>query len=193
MIMRLRQNAEQRLKEGTAPATRGLPAGAEALALLHGLASAPGTASDALKLLHELQVHQVELDLLHEQAENEEHRLTEELSDYTAAFNLAPFAYVTLEPEGMVIAMNRIAVEWFAPGTGAGDEWAGRHIEELLAPECRAAIRNMLGALRRGEGRQTCVVQSKTGGASACAVATATSGGGRILMAFVSTAPAPGH
>jgi hypothetical protein len=31
--------------------------------VLHALASSPQTAADALTLLHELQVHQVELDL----------------------------------------------------------------------------------------------------------------------------------
>lgn len=36
---------------------------ANALAVLHTLASSPDTAADALALLHELQVHQVELDL----------------------------------------------------------------------------------------------------------------------------------
>lgn len=36
---------------------------ADALSVLHALASSPETASDALTLLHELQVHQVELDL----------------------------------------------------------------------------------------------------------------------------------
>jgi len=36
---------------------------ANALAVLHTLASSPDTAADALALLHELQVHQIELDM----------------------------------------------------------------------------------------------------------------------------------
>lgn len=189
MDMKLRRSAEERLEKGTAPFTRGWPTGMQALTLLHGLASAPETASDALKLLHELQVHQVELDLQREQAEQECRRLTDDLTNYTALFDLAPFAYLLLYPEGLVIAANRLAADWLAPGSVEAPEWAGRRIEDLLAPECRAALRDMLAALRNGQGRQTCVVQSRADGASAHAVATATPGGAQLLMAFV---PVPG-
>ena len=191
MSNKLRQSAEEQIKMGTAPKTQGWPTGMQALTLLHGLASAPETASDALKLLHELQVHQVELDLQHEQSEQERRQLSEDLVDSTAVFDLAPFAYLTLYPNGVVIAANRIAADWLAPETGQAQEWAGRSVEDLLAPECRAAVRDMLAALRNGDGRQTCAVQSRAGGAGAQAVASATPGAGQVLMAIV---PAPaGH
>ncbi len=58
----LRTRAASRLT-GTA-ATKGPSArAADALSVLHGMASSPATAADALALLHELQVHQVELEL----------------------------------------------------------------------------------------------------------------------------------
>ncbi|MEO8154131.1 MAG: hypothetical protein ABI605_13755 [Rhizobacter sp.] len=192
MEMKLRQNAEERLEKGTAPFTRGWPTGMQALTLLHGLSSAPETAGDALKLLHELQVHQVELDLQYEQAEQDHRQLSEDLTNYTALFDLAPFAYLTLEPDGLVITVNRIAADWLTPVTEPAKEWAGRSIEDLLAPNCRAAVRKMFAALREGAGRQTCAVQSRAGGNSAQAVATATSsGGGPVLMAFVPAGPEP--
>ena len=189
----LRESAEQRIEEGTAPFTRGWPTGMQALTLLHGLASSPETASDALKLLHELQVHQVELDLQHDQAEQDRRQLAEEMTNCIALFDLAPFAYLTLYPEGLVIAANRIAADWLAPEMGEREEWAGRRIEELLAPECRAAVRDLLAALRNGVGRQTCAVESRASGASAHAVATAMPGSGQVLMAFVPEGPLPGH
>ena len=199
MPNKLRKNAEERIKGGTAPVTRGWPAGKQALALLHGLASAPESASEALKLLHELQVHQVELDLQHEQAEQDRRQITEDLTNYIALFDLAPFAYLRLYPEGLVIAANRIAADWLAPEiapeiapeTGQREEWAGCRIEDLLAPECRATVQHLFAALRKGAGRQTCAVQSRAGGASAHAVATAMPGGGPVLMAFVPAGPGP--
>ena len=199
MQTKLRQTAEERLKNGNAPPTQGWPTGAQALTLLHGLASAPATASDALKLLHELQVHQVELDLQHEQAEQDRHQLTEDMANCAALFELAPFAYLVLDSEGVVTAANRIAADWLAPAPGQTlgqvhalqPGWAGHHIEDLLAPESGAAVRALLAALRQGSGRQSCAVQPRHGGASAQVVATATPGGGQVLMAFMPAGPGP--
>jgi hypothetical protein len=73
--VQLRQKAETRISGGNAPATKGWTLGAASLMLLHRLASNPDTASDALKLLHELQVHQVELDLQHEHINDERQAL----------------------------------------------------------------------------------------------------------------------
>jgi PAS domain-containing protein len=182
MQIKLRQTAEERLKKGTAPITRGLPIGAQALTLLHDLASSPETAGDALKLLHELQVHQVELDLQYEQAEQERHQLDEDLCMYSALFEMAPFAYVTLNRDGLLLAANRIAADWFAPAHG--NEWSGRRVEDLLAPECRSAIRDLLTQVRAGGGRHSCTVQAKAGSGSAHAVASVGTDG-QVLMAFM--------
>jgi PAS domain-containing protein len=186
MQIQMRQTAEERLKKGTAPVTRGLPIGSQALTLLHGLASAPQTAGDALKLLHELQVHQVELDLQYEQAEQERQQLDEELRKFSALFDQAPFAYVTLDHDGLLLAANRIAADWFA--LGKGSEWAGRRIEDLLAPECRSAIRVMLTELRGGGGGHSCTVRSRAGGGSARAVASAAPDR-QVLLAFMPLEP----
>ena len=204
-LNKLRQSAEGRLKNGNAPPTQGWPTGVQALTLLHGLASAPATASDALKLLHELQVHQVELDLQHEQAEQDRRQLTEDMANCSALFELAPFAYLVLEPQGVVTAANCIAADWLAPAPGQTPGHgpaqaqaqqqppglAGRHIEDLLAPQSGAAVRALLAALRKGWGRQSCAVHPRSGGASAQAVATATPGGRQVLMAFMPAGPGP--
>lgn len=189
MNIKLRQSAEERLVTGTALVTRGWPTGIQALTLLHGLASAPATASDALKLLHELQVHQVGLDLQHEQADQDRQQLTEDLVNSAALFDLAPFAYLRLYPEGVVIAANRVAADWLALAAGDQEDWAGHRIEDLLALECREAVLDMLAALRKGEERQTCAVQARSGGGHLRAVATATVGGGQVLMAFLPAGP----
>lgn len=189
MDLKLRQSAEERLEKGIAPSTQGWSLGSKALALLHQLASKPETASDALKLLHELQVHQVELDLQHEQAEQECRRLAEDLSCHTALFDQAPFAYMSLDHEGRVIAANRMAADWLSPGSGEAQMWAGRRVEDLLAPECRAAFQGMLATLHKGQGRQTCAVQSKAGGNSAPVTATASLAGEQLLLAFVPAEP----
>ena len=188
MQTNLRDNAEQRIKAGTAPTSQGWRTGAQALTLLHGLASAPESAGDALKLLHELQVHQVELDLQQEQVENDRRQLAEDLVSATALFDLAPFAYVTLEPDGQLVSVNRAAAQWLNLHAGDRQAWAGRRIGDLVTLDSRAGLQGLLAALQAGEARRTCAVQCAAGGASAQAVATAMPGSTQVLMAFIPTA-----
>ena len=81
--LQLRVDAEARLDEGSAPPTNGWTVSVGALTRLHNLASAPESVDDALKLLHELQVYQVELDLQHEQMEATRRELAEDLARLT--------------------------------------------------------------------------------------------------------------
>ena len=66
---------------------------------------------DAKKLLHELKVHQVELEM-----QNEELRLAietaeEALKKYTLLFDLAPVGFFTLELDGTISELNFTAAE----------------------------------------------------------------------------------
>ncbi|MEO7478749.1 MAG: PAS domain-containing protein [Lysobacteraceae bacterium] len=178
----LRVDAEERLSKGTAPRTRGWPTGAQALAHLYTLASSPATASDAQKLLHELQVHQVELDLQHEQADLDRLQLAEELENHVHLFDLAPFGYLTLDAHGRVVEANRIGAAWLAVPR---DVWAGCRIEELLAPESRNQVAHALDCLRNGSERESCTAQSKAGGSSVQLTVSAAHDGRPVLMAFM--------
>ncbi len=180
----LRVKAEERLKGGNPPPARGAPTGAQALALLHSLASSPASAGDALKLLHELQVHQVELDLQHEQADEDRQRLVEESQNCAELFDAAPFGYLTLDPEGKVISANHIAAAWLGVES---EEWAGRSLEDLVHSEDRLAIHELLRSLKDGSGRQKCLLRLKTGSDALHAVITAASAatGAPLLLAFM--------
>ena len=177
----LRSTAEQRLETGTAPPTRGWTSGAQALTLLHSLASAPETASDALKLLHELQVYQVELDLQQEQADHNRRQLTEELQRHVDLFELAPFAYLRLDPQGIVLEANRIACAWLRC---SHDDWVGQRIEDFLAPDNRTAVHVALADLRKGSSRASFAAQSRADGSPHQATATSAPDRRSVLMAF---------
>lgn len=156
---RLRLEAEARLKKGSAPPTRGWPTGVSALDLLHELASAPGSADDALKLLHELQVHQVELDLQLEQIETTQREMAEDLARYQALYALAPLAYLSVGPEGDILESNMAAAHLFGV---AQDELRGRRLDAFLAPESRSAVSALLKRLRAGSSMEACEVQSSS-------------------------------
>ena len=182
----LRVKAEERLKGGNPPPARGAPTGTQALALLHSLASSPASAGDALKLLHELQVHQVELDLQHEQAEEDRQQLVESMESYASLFDAAPFGYLTLDAEGKVVAANHIAAAWLGVES---EPSAGRPIEDLVPAEDRLTIHELLRSLRNGNGSgsQKCLLRSKIQGDAVQAVITATSTaiGAPVLLAFM--------
>ena len=106
---KLRHDAEALLRAGMAPLSRGGVIGQDALQLLFRLASSPETSSDALKFLHELQTHQVELDMQQAQLEANEYALERELERYRAVFDNAPVAYAVLDAAGRIIETNRLA------------------------------------------------------------------------------------
>jgi PAS domain S-box-containing protein len=158
----LRHQAEMRIREGSPPqAAHRWSTGVEVLTLLHSLASSPASAGDALKLLHELQVYQVELDLQYEQMELSQRELAVELHRYAELYNFAPVAYFIVDMGGKIIHANLAAGQLFSVNH---DDLSGRSINSLLAPESRPVICGLWKRLRHDGFRETCEVQANSGG-----------------------------
>lgn len=104
----LRRRAQVLLDEGRVPEA-GRYNASEALRVLCRLALDQGTAPEALALLHELQVHQVELDLQHEEMVSSQRALEEALRHQAFLFENAPLGYVLLDDQGVVRGFNRAA------------------------------------------------------------------------------------
>jgi PAS domain S-box-containing protein len=66
----------------------------------------PGTATDAVRLVHELQVHQIELEMQNEELQQERARADALLARYTDLYDLAPAGYLTLDREGTIRQVN---------------------------------------------------------------------------------------
>lgn len=153
----LRADAEARLRTGTAPATAGWGVGTEALSLLYRLASDPERSGDALKLLHELQTYQVELDLQHGQLAENEHDLTQQLAHFQTLYDHAPAAYLVLGRDGRILRSNRAASELF----GLDAEQLGNHrLSSLLSQESGPAIRAALEHAGAGNAAEAVQVQA---------------------------------
>ncbi len=180
---RLRRDAEARLKEGSAPPAKVWSTGANALSLLYTLASSPASAADALKLLHELQVHQVELDLQHEQVEATRREIAEDLARYKGLYEAAPAGYFNLDASGHILEGNVAGAELF--GLRLAD-LNGRRLESLLAPASRPVLLELLQELRAGVSRASRDVQSGGRGAEALRVAaSAAPDGASFQLVFV--------
>ncbi len=134
---RLRRSARDLLDHGVPPPHRGGTLSVDALNLLYERASNPEAAADAVKLLHELQTYQVELDLLYEQLQANEHELSEELAHYRSLYKQAPAAYLIVANDGEIIEGNEAADVLFSNST---TNLAGMALSALLAPGQDAVV-----------------------------------------------------
>lgn len=176
----LRRDAESRLESGTAPPARSTwTLGPDALGMLYRLAADPDSAADALQLLHELQVHQVELGLQHEQMKAAEQDMTAELAQFSDLFAWAPQPYFVLDHEGVIADVNHAAVRLLAVGR---DAVIGRNLTWFLGTESRPALQALFAELR-GEGDAAgCDLHFNQSGGSGHVSACVPPGGKAVLM-----------
>lgn len=86
--LRLRRQAEVRLREKTLAAP------------------GPPTPDEMLRMHHELQVHQIELELQHEELRRSKDEANEVLESYIDLYDFAPVGYLTLDDKGTIRAAN---------------------------------------------------------------------------------------
>ncbi len=160
VYQKLRKKAEAQLRLGTTTTASQWSMGVDALQLLHRLSSSPDNAEDALKLLHELQVHQVELDLQNEELAANEQALDEELSLYRTLYDCAPMAYCVVDSEGTVIQGNLAAAELFGVDK---DRLEGQRTDAILKPQNRPALLDLLKRVAQNGTKDGCLAET-TGG-----------------------------
>jgi PAS domain S-box-containing protein len=140
----LRSRAVAHLKESGAQARADASA---ALGVLYELASSPATAPNALTLLHELQVHQVEVDVQDEELRRSRIELEASLNRQVQLYDYAPVGYFTVDGNAVLRELNR---------TGAillgfeSDYLRGRSLEAYLTPEGVATLRAMFARVTAG-------------------------------------------
>lgn len=151
----LRQKAETSIRSGNAPATNGWSIGAASLTLLHQLASDPATASDALKLLHELQVHQIELDLQYEHMNDERLEMEQATLQLVEMYVFAPMAYFRVSSAGQIAEGNLQGARMMGVERNDLQE---HNITHLVDPGSRAPLLNMLEVVISSRLPQRCRV-----------------------------------
>jgi PAS domain S-box-containing protein len=146
----LRADAERRLKARSAgeplPPSTSLVS-VDALASLYQMANEPQRAGDVLKLLHELQVHQVELDLQFAQLEANERELAQALARYRAFYSSAPVVYFVVAFDGHIIEGNLAAAKLLGVEP---QQFDGRRLDSFLAADSAGALIGLLTRLRAG-------------------------------------------
>ena len=144
-IVRLRLEAQDRLKNGTAPHSRIFTPGVDVLRVLYGLACVPETAGDGLKLLHELQTLQVELDMQHEQLETNERESSHDLACYRTLYDMVPCGCFILSPDGYITDCNVAGANLFGIDR---EELCGRQLSTLVTQTCQPMLGAALGRMQ---------------------------------------------
>ena len=142
----LRRRALAKLKVGASKDPKRADT-ADALAVLHRLASSPSTGGDALALLHEMQVHQVELDLQQEELGRSRSELEAALTRQAALLEQAPVGYMTIDARTVLCELN-LAGAWLLGG--ARDDLLGRPLAGFLSAQSADLLQELLARASDG-------------------------------------------
>jgi PAS domain S-box-containing protein len=117
------------------------------------LCSAP---PDLLKLIHELQVHQVELEMQNEELRRANHETEEARKKYLDLFDSAPVGYVTLDVLGRIQEANLTLAEFLGRPR---QELLGQPLRGYVAPEQRQSFVTFCRKVATAIAPQTCELQ----------------------------------
>jgi len=159
-----------------------------AFRVLYDLASSPSTSAAALALLHELQVHQVELDLQDEELRRSCTELESILNRQVQLYDFAPVGCVTLDRGTVLRELNLTAANMLG---SERDQLLGRTLESFLAPQSLRGLHAMLTGLSNGAEIEVGALQLLAGSGAARNVHASASrdpGGHHFLVAFVDVA-----
>lgn len=102
--------------------------------------SSPG-AINSDKLLHELQVHQIELEMQNEVLVETLAQAEAMRRKYQDLHNFAPVGYLILSLDGEIVEANLLAVKMLGH---SAEDLVGRRIQQFFHPPCQAAIARLL-------------------------------------------------
>jgi PAS domain S-box-containing protein len=112
-----------------------------------------GTKADTQRILQELQIHQIELELQNEELAQAKAEADAALEKYTDLYDFLPVGYFSLDAQGLILEVN------FTGATMLGTERSrltGRRFQLFVAPKCRVAFQAFLERIFSGREKQTC-------------------------------------
>lgn len=134
----LRQEAERRLRSKKA-------------APVEGMAEV-----DVRALLHELQVHQIELEMQNEELLRTQTAMQEISDKYHDLFDFAPIGYFCLDSHGLILEVNLAGAAILGLDRNAVTQ---KRFAQFVAMECRPAFAEFCNRVLTTETKQTCEVR----------------------------------
>ncbi len=118
-------------------------------------------ASDSARLLHELQVHQIELDLQNDELKLARDAAEEAAARYTDLYDFAPVGYVTLNRMGVITQANLAAAQLLG---SARVDLAGKHLSAWLVETAVPTFTSFMRQVFLADARQSCELALCVGG-----------------------------
>ena len=118
-------------------------------------AVAPVPPIDSARLVHELQVHQVELDMQNEELKRAHAKAEADLALYEELYDYAPASYLTLDREGRIRQVNLTGTRLLGQ---ARARLSNRRFGLFVADRDRPAFSDFLQRVFTGEAKENCEV-----------------------------------
>ena len=115
----------------------------------------PRATKEAQRILHELEVHQVELEMQNAELRQARNDLETALEKYTDLYEFAPIAYFTLDRSGAISAVNLSGTRLFGI---VRSQLIGRRFWMLVTENCRPAFNAFLDIVFTSLGKEACEV-----------------------------------
>ncbi|MSM38135.1 MAG: PAS domain S-box protein [Geobacter sp.] len=127
----------------------------EQLRLKEDSSSCQRAEDDARRLLHELQIHQIELEMQNAELSQAKEESETVLEKYTDLYDFAPIGYLTLDLNGIINAVNLtgatlLGIERF--------RLIGRRLEQYVAHESRPHFDEFLGKVFTNRVKKDCEI-----------------------------------
>ena len=111
------------------------------------------TGEDLQRLVHELQVHQIELEMQNEELRRSRAEVEAWLERYTELYDFAPVGYVTLGRDGAIRQVNLAGARLLGVDRG---RLPGHRLEVFVAEPDRAGIKVFLEKVFESQAQAAC-------------------------------------
>jgi PAS domain S-box-containing protein len=113
----------------------------------------PKSSMDTQRLLHELQVHQVELEMQNTELQEARDRMEALLEKYTDLYDFAPVGYLSLDELGQILEVNLTGAALLGVGRSL---LINRRLPSFVTPASRPTFLAFLKRVFAGNGKQVC-------------------------------------
>jgi PAS domain S-box-containing protein len=115
-----------------------------------------GAAAETERLLHELQVHQIELEMQNGELRQARDETEAALERYTDLFDFAPVGYLTITPAGVINAANLSGASLLGVERS---RLLGRRLEQFVSEDGRRVFAEFIGKMFAHQGKDSCEVK----------------------------------